>query len=306
MIHGRKQYSGQVFRNIECNFSTLQGAIGSKLINFRLFSNSLLVFSSIILISCSSSLVNKPSIYDYAGCTTPSCINKGLLDTTIIDTADFQKRYAEFISGVDTISRSTQKVNVLLSRIKPDLIAGLISRIPLDTTKPKYHFCIAPDGSFDIVPFRYPSQIDTTVLKKLTAKISKENSTFPQTHGLWISRGIEVRNGDLFFDSANVYSNGKGGRSKASIMEVVMRNLSKMRYAYNRRLVASRGLRGKITVKFAINYLGSVIYCKVIDSTVGDELLETVINDQVASWKFEPIMKKGDVTEVVYPFVFSQ
>jgi TonB family protein len=251
-------------------------------------------------------MVNHPGIYNYATCTTPSCINKGLLDTAEIDTAGFQKGYEEFIEGIDTISRSTQKVNALLSKIKTDLVSGLQSGTSADTSNSKFNFFITPDGKIDITPFRFPPQVDSTVLKNLAAKISKEYNIFPVVTGLWVSRGIEMRNGELYYDSANVYSNGQGGRSNMSIMNVVMRNLSKMRYAYNRRLVAAPGLQGKITVKFAINYLGAVIFSKVIESTVGDELLETAIRDQIASWKFELILKKGDVTEVVYPFVFSQ
>ena len=85
-----------------------------------------------------------------------------------------------------------------------------------------------------------------------------------------------------------------------------MRNLKNMRYAYNRRLAAENGLRGTITVKFAIDHYGLVIFTKVIASTVGDPLLEEAVRDQVASWKFAPVNKPGDVTEVIYPFIFSQ
>ncbi len=97
-----------------------------------------------------------------------------------------------------------------------------------------------------------------------------------------------------------------GGRSKASIMRVVMQNLAALRYAYNKRLREKPGLNGKITVKFAIDELGKVIFCQTVESTMADPELEATISDKIKRWVFEKIDKPGDVTEVVYPFVFSQ
>ena len=97
-----------------------------------------------------------------------------------------------------------------------------------------------------------------------------------------------------------------GGRSKASIMRVVMQNIAALRYAYNKRLREKPGLKGKITVKFAIDEFGKVIFCQVTESTMEDKELETSVTDKIKRWVFEKIDKPGDVTEVVYPFVFSQ
>ena len=97
-----------------------------------------------------------------------------------------------------------------------------------------------------------------------------------------------------------------GGRSKASIMRVVMQNLAALRYAYNKRLREKPGLKGKVTVKFAIDEFGKVIFAQVVESTMDDSELETEIVSKVKRWVFEKIDKPGDVTEVVYPFVFSQ
>lgn len=97
-----------------------------------------------------------------------------------------------------------------------------------------------------------------------------------------------------------------GGRSKASIMRVVMQNLAALRYAYNKRLREKPGLKGKITVKFAIDEFGKVIFCQVVESTMGDSELEKIVTGKIRLWVFEKIDKPGDVTEVVYPFVFSQ
>ena len=89
-------------------------------------------------------------------------------------------------------------------------------------------------------------------------------------------------------------------------MRVVMQNLAALRYAYNKRLREKPGLKGKITCKFAIDEFGKVIFCEVVNSDMDDSTLEADIVDKIKRWVFEKIDKPGDVTEVVYPFAFSQ
>jgi hypothetical protein len=88
-------------------------------------------------------------------------------------------------------------------------------------------------------------------------------------------------------------------------MRVVTSNLAPMRYAYNERLRNSYALKGKITVRFAIDEFGKVIFCKVDSTTMRDTLFEATIVKQIYGWQFERIPKPGDITEVIYPFVFS-
>jgi hypothetical protein len=97
-----------------------------------------------------------------------------------------------------------------------------------------------------------------------------------------------------------------GGRSRSSIMTVVMQNIEALRYAYNKRLREKPGLKGKITCKFAIDEFGKVIFCELTESTMSDPELESEVKDKISRWVFEKIDKPGDVTEVQYPFVFSQ
>jgi hypothetical protein len=99
---------------------------------------------------------------------------------------------------------------------------------------------------------------------------------------------------------------GKDGRSKANIMRIVTRHLKFIRYAYNRRLKTYPEIEGKLTVKFAIDQYGQVVFIKKLKSTLSDELLEIAVIQQIQQWRFEQIFKTGDVTEVVYPFVFSK
>jgi hypothetical protein len=97
-----------------------------------------------------------------------------------------------------------------------------------------------------------------------------------------------------------------GGRSRASIMRVVVQNLAVLRYAYNKRLRENPALKGKITCKFAIDEFGKIIFCEMVESTMTDPLLEAEVVVKIRTWVFEKIDKPGDVTEVVYPFAFSQ
>jgi hypothetical protein len=121
--------------------------------------------------------------------------------------------------------------------------------------------------------------------------------------------GLELKKrGSLKISAPDFLKGGSltGGRSKASIMRVVMQNLAALRYAYNKRLREKPGLKGKITVKFAIDEFGKVIFTQVVESTMADPELETTVADKIKRWVFEKIDKPGDVTEVIYPFVFSQ
>ncbi len=96
-----------------------------------------------------------------------------------------------------------------------------------------------------------------------------------------------------------------GARSKASVMKVVMQNLASLRYAYNKRLHDKPGLQGKITVRFAMDEFGKIVLCEVVETTMNDPELEKIIVAKIKLWVFEKIDKPGDITEVVYPFVFS-
>ena len=96
-----------------------------------------------------------------------------------------------------------------------------------------------------------------------------------------------------------------GGRSKLEVMRVVMQNIGALRYAYNRCLREKPGIKGKITIRFAIDEFGNVIHCEVVSSSIDDSDLESTVTGKIMRWKFDRIDKPGDITEVVYPFVFS-
>jgi len=96
-----------------------------------------------------------------------------------------------------------------------------------------------------------------------------------------------------------------GGRSRASIKRIIMQNMPAIRYAYHKRLREKPDLCGKITVKLAIDEFGKVIFAQAVESTIGDSELESTVVARFRSWNFEKIDKPGDITEVTYPFIFS-
>jgi len=120
--------------------------------------------------------------------------------------------------------------------------------------------------------------------------------------------GLDLKKrGELKVSSPDFLKGGAltGGRSRASIQRVVMQNMAALRYAYNRRLRDRPELGGKITVKFAVDEFGTVTYAQMLESTINDEELENTVLDRVITWNFDRIDKPGDMTEVVYPFVFD-
>jgi hypothetical protein len=96
-----------------------------------------------------------------------------------------------------------------------------------------------------------------------------------------------------------------GGRNKSSIKQTVMENLGSVRYAYNKWLRQHPNAAGKITLKFAIDEFGNVIFCDVLNATLQGSELSVQVISIVKTWNFGKIDKPGDITEAVYPLVFS-
>jgi TonB family protein len=96
-----------------------------------------------------------------------------------------------------------------------------------------------------------------------------------------------------------------GGRNKATIQRVIRQNMSALRYAYNKFLNEHPAMQGKVTIRFAIDEFGRVIFCDIINSSTGSSEFDLMIAAKIKRWAFDRIDKPGDVTEVVFPFVFT-
>ena len=129
-----------------------------------------------------------------------------------------------------------------------------------------------------------------------------DNLMVPESDALVLKKHMPVKRGLLIQTGTGITT---GGRSRSSIARVVQQNMAALRYAYNRRLREKPGLNGNIRVRFAIDEFGKVIFCDVIGSTMDDATFKKLIAAKIKLWVFEKIDKPGDVTEVIYPFVFS-
>jgi TonB family protein len=109
-----------------------------------------------------------------------------------------------------------------------------------------------------------------------------------------------------FQDSLIPDSISPNKRTRKSIIKVVNRNLGALQAVYNNRLRVKNGIRGKIVVKFAVDEFGKVVFCEVLEATTDDKELEASIVTAIKRWTFDKIENPKDVTEIVYPFFFSQ
>lgn len=88
------------------------------------------------------------------------------------------------------------------------------------------------------------------------------------------------------------------------ITPVIKRNMSHLRYCYQRELTKDPDLAGKVTVKFIISGKGSVDAAKVDASTLGSAAVESCIAGRFMRFQF-PEPKGGGIVVVRYPLVFS-
>jgi len=98
----------------------------------------------------------------------------------------------------------------------------------------------------------------------------------------------------------------KSGRDDSDIERVIARNMGPIQTAYKQRRGTYSPTAKKLLIKISIDESGKVIAASIVESTVADNEIETGVLSYVKSWNFEKIDKPGDVTEVTYPFVFSQ
>lgn len=244
---------------------------------------------------------------EYASVAT---INMGLLDSLEVDTTKWAEEYEAFIKEVNPTNRNVNDINEVLQKNAKDIIAS-VNRFAQKAgciTTDSVWFDLSHDGSLMITSITSKSIADTNELKKIKRTLSKVRFG-PSKEGKYLCRFSVMVRGTGTLQTIQLYPTilfGIRGRAKSDIMQTVMKYVQNMRTAYNRRLYTTPGIMGKVMVKFAINRFGQVLNVHMESSTLTDDLLDSAIVQQVRHWKFDPILTNGDVTEVVYPFVFSQ
>lgn len=95
-----------------------------------------------------------------------------------------------------------------------------------------------------------------------------------------------------------------GALDKSLIDQVIKRNMSQLRYCYQRELTKDPALQGKIVVKFVVAKDGTVSSATTKSTTMNNVAVEQCINGRFMRFQF-PEPKGGGIVIVSYPFVFS-
>lgn len=196
------------------------------------------------------------------------------------------------------------KMNPLYPNVKKTL--SRVNSFLINREQIRFFLTIAPSGRITSASLSDSIKLDSTTKAGLNSDFDMQICDPIDNQRLYTSVTFMVdrRNGN---DQISVEKiKNVELRSKAGIMRTVMKCLANIRYAYNVRLRDGMDKSGKITVKWAIDEHGKVIKCFVVSSTINDSRLETKTVNIIKGLKFERIYNPGDVTEVVYPFVFSR
>jgi TonB family protein len=95
-----------------------------------------------------------------------------------------------------------------------------------------------------------------------------------------------------------------GGLDREVIRRVVVSHRAQVRYCYEKQLMASPGIAGKLLVEFVIGADGHVVSARPSEDGVGDAEVGRCIVSRVRGWTFPP-PKGGGVVVVTYPFLFK-
>ena len=107
--------------------------------------------------------------------------------------------------------------------------------------------------------------------------------------------------------SQEVLSTGQplilGGLDRSLIDAVIRKNLSQIRYCYQRALSRQPNIEGKVVVKFVIARDGSVSKSTIKSSSLGSQAVESCIVGRFRRFQFPK--PSGGIVIVSYPFSFS-
>jgi TonB family protein len=200
-------------------------------------------------------------------------------------------------------------VQQVVDKASPDIREALSGVVSLydkrDTVSLKFY--ITPGGALDLIGFVEAVTVDSDVMKDLAASINRQvmDPIDKRTFTKIIIRSYLDENSAVAL-SDKVETDYVEIRSLTDILIIVNMNSGNIVRAYSKRWAEKTNLEGVVTVKFGIDDKGDVVSAGVASSTVNDLPLEEAVLKNVRSWKFGEIYNPGDVTEVMYPFKFSQ
>ena len=270
---------------------------------YKLVVNKLTVIILLLFAGCTVTLQN-------AAANDPIAkLNRGLIDSSIVDTLPMEEKYNEYLVGCLTENRRYPDISSIINSVSSDLLSALLPF--MENNKLKYgdtlEFLIESSGVAKCIGFPLHREIDTLLVQAVNKKLS--NTNFGVTKDSLFSAFFQIiiindnENSAIKVSEKIKYSNER--RSRGSIQNVITSYLDELTTLYNRRLGQKHGLAGKITVKFIIDPYGRVISTSIVESTVNDTLLEQATLQQIMHWKFAHILSNRDITECVYPFIYN-
>lgn len=118
--------------------------------------------------------------------------------------------------------------------------------------------------------------------------------------GTGSSVGSGTNVGSLDMGSPDV----SGGLDRETVRRIILQYRSQIRTCYERALLSSPKLAGRVTYNWTISSAGPVVKASIIKSNVGSPVLESCVMGVIKSMNF-PAAKNGQPTIVIYPFVFQ-
>lgn len=94
-----------------------------------------------------------------------------------------------------------------------------------------------------------------------------------------------------------------GSLSREAILKVVMAGLGDVQRCYERALMSSPGLQGKVVFDWVISPSGRVQSTRVRSSTMSSQAVTTCISGVIKGWQFP--QPQGGSVKVTYPFIFK-
>jgi pSer/pThr/pTyr-binding forkhead associated (FHA) protein len=95
----------------------------------------------------------------------------------------------------------------------------------------------------------------------------------------------------------------RGHLSREAIAKVVRKHLREIQYCYERNLLLSPNLQGKVIMEWTIAVSGSVTVVKTKNNTMASPAVAMCIAAKIKQWKFPK--PKGGIVIVSYPFIFN-
>ncbi len=95
-----------------------------------------------------------------------------------------------------------------------------------------------------------------------------------------------------------------GGLDKDIVRRVIRSNLNQIRFCYEKELIKTPGLNGRLAVQFVIGGTGVVSTAVIKESSLDSPGVESCVTQAVRRWSF-PQGRSAGMTMVTYPFVFA-